>query len=175
VGFFTLIDFPDNAQRHKRFLNAREIKWCLARINADRGDAVAEPWSLKKFLSPALDAKTWGFGIIFGMTTTVTYALAYFLPIILNRGMGFSIGASQCLVAPPYAAAGIWMYISAWVGDKYRIRGPLIAFNAVLAIVGVCILGFVKNLGARYFGVFLCCIGSNANVPTALTYQVRQS
>jgi len=173
IGFFTLVDFPDNAQRHKRFLNPREIKWALARINVDRADAVAEPFSLKKFLRPALEAKTWAFGLIFGMSTTVTYSLAYFLPVILNQGLGYSVGASQCLVAPPYAAAGIWMYISAWVGDKYRIRGPLVAFNAILAIVGVCVLGFVHNLGARYFGVFLCCIGSNANVPTALTYQAN--
>jgi hypothetical protein len=45
--------------------------------------------------------------MIFGMSTTVTYALAYFLPIILRDGMGFSVGKAQILVAPPYAAAGI--------------------------------------------------------------------
>lgn len=173
IGFFTLVDFPDNAQRHKRFLDAREIKWALARINVDRADAVAEPFSLKRFLTPALEANTWAFGVIFGMSTTVTYSLAYFLPVILNHGLGYSVGASQCLVAPPYAAAGIWMFLSAWIGDKYRIRGPLVAFNAILAIAGVCVLGFAHNLGARYFGIFLCCIGSNANVPTALTYQAN--
>jgi len=173
IGYFTLVDFPDNAQRHTRFLSPQEIRFCIARINRDRGDAVAEKFALSKFLRPALDLKVWGFGMIFGMSTTVTYALAYFLPIILNRGMGFNVGESQCLVAPPYAAAAIWMFLTAWVGDKYHIRGPLIALNAILAIVGVCVLGFVKNLGARYFGVFLCCMGSNANVPTTLTYQAN--
>jgi MFS transporter, ACS family, DAL5 transporter family protein len=87
--------------------------------------------------------------------------------------MGFSIGASQCLVAPPYAAAAIWMYVSAWFGDRFRTRGPLVAFNAILAIVGVCVLGFPHNLGGRYFGVFLAAMGSNANVPTSLTYQAN--
>jgi len=173
VGYFTLIDFPDNAQRHKNLLTPRELQFCIARINHDRADAVAEPWSWKRFLIPALDAKVWGFGFIFGMSTTVTYALAYFLPIILHVGMGFSIGQSQCLVAPPYGAAAIWMYVSAWIGDKYRIRGPLVAFNAVLAIIGVCVFGFVHTLGARYFGVFLAAMGSNANVPTTLTYQAN--
>jgi len=173
VGYFTLIDFPDNAHRHTRFLSDREIQFCIARINRDRADAVAEPWSLSKFLTPALDPKVWCFGLIFGMTTTVTYALAYFLPVILRSGMGFSVGAAQCLVAPPYAAAAIWMYVTAYVGDKYRVRGVLVALNAVIAIVGVAILGFAHNVAARYFGVFLAALGSNANVPTALTYQAN--
>jgi len=173
VGFFTLVDFPDNAQRHKHFLSPQEVRFCIARINRDRSDAIAEAFSWGKFLRPALDLNVWGFGLCFGMSTTVTYALAFFLPLILHNGMGFSIGASQCLVAPPYAAAAIWMFVSAWIGDKYRVRGPLVAFNALLAIIGVCVLGFVKTLGVRYFGVFLCCMGANANVPTVLTYQAN--
>ena len=48
--------------------------------------------------------------------TTVTYAIAYFMPIILRENMGFSIGESQCLVAPPYAFAGILMLSTAWLG-----------------------------------------------------------
>jgi hypothetical protein len=172
VGYFTLVNFPDNASGHKRFLTAEELRFCIARINADRADAIPEEWSLKKYLTPALDLKIWGFAFIFGFTTTVTYALAYFLPIILHEGMGFTVGQSQCLVAPPYAAAAIWMFATGWFGDRFRVRGPLVALNATIAIVGVCVLGFVDSLAARYFGVFLAAMGSNANVPTALTYQV---
>jgi hypothetical protein len=153
-----LVDFPDNASRHS-FLSAQEVRFCIARINADRGDAVAEPFALRKFLAPALDLKVWGLGLIFGMTTTVSYALAYFLPIILNKGLGFSIAKSQCLVAPPYAAAALWMYGQAWFADKHHIRGPILVANALLAILGVCVLGFAKPLGVRYFGCFLVCMG----------------
>lgn len=141
-------------------------------MNADRADAVTEKWELGKFLRPALDLKIWGFAMCFGMTTTVSYALAYFLPIILTTGLKFSVGASQCLVAPPYAAAAICMYASAWVGDKYHIRGPLIIANAALAIVGVAVLGWASNLKVRYFGAFLITIGANSNVPAILTFQV---
>jgi hypothetical protein len=81
VGYFTLVNFPDSASTHKRFLTAEELRFCIARINADRADAIPEAWSLKKYLTPALDLKIWGFAFIFGFTTTVTYALAYFLPI----------------------------------------------------------------------------------------------
>lgn len=54
--------------------------------------------------------------------------------------MGFSIGESQMLTAPPYAGAAIVMFICAWVGDKYRVRGPLLFFSASLGLIGLPLL-----------------------------------
>ncbi|KAF2674723.1 MFS general substrate transporter [Microthyrium microscopicum] len=176
VGVYTyifIVDFPDSNRRNWGFLTARETQFVLARVNADRSDAVTEKWALKKFLGPALDWKIWGFAMIFGMTTTVSYALAYFLPIILNRGLGYSVGVTQCLTAPPYAAAGILMYASGYVGDRWRIRGPLIAFNAVLCLIGLPVMGWAKSSSVRYFAVFLTTMGANANIPAVLTYQAN--
>lgn len=105
-GYFMLVPFPDaNPEKAWGFLNKREVEFVIARVNQDRGDAASEPFSLVKFLKPATDLKIWGFALIFCCLTTVTYALAYFLPIILRGGMGFSVGAAQCLVAPPCESA----------------------------------------------------------------------
>lgn len=103
----------------------------------------------------------------------MTYALAYFLPIILTENMGFSVGASQCLVAPPYAFAAIVMYTTGWIGDKYKMRGPIIIFNMVLCLIGLPIMGFHKSSAVRYFGVFLTTAGANSNVPAAMAYQAN--
>lgn len=84
-----------------------ELQCVLARVNADRGDAEAVKFNLKKWASSGLDWKIWAYALIFGSITTVSYALAYFLPIILNSGLGFDVGTAQCLIAPPYAFAGI--------------------------------------------------------------------
>lgn len=54
------------------------------------------------------------------------------------------------------------MFTGAWVGDKYHIRGPILVFNALLALIGLPIMGFHKNDAVRYFGVFLVVAGSNA-------------
>lgn len=54
--------------------------------------------------------------------------------------MGFSLAASQCLVAPPYFVACLYMYTTAWISDKYHIRGPVIAFNTVIGIIGLCLM-----------------------------------
>jgi MFS family permease len=154
-------------------LTQRERNFIVARVNEDRGDAKVTPFDLKKFFRAGADLKIWGFAMIFFNTTTVTYALAYFLPIILHDNMKFSVGASQCLVAPPYAFAGIVMFATGWVGDKYHIRGPIICFNMLLCLIGLPIMGFHKSAAVRYFGVFLTTAGANSNVPATMSYQAN--
>ncbi|RAH64197.1 putative phthalate transporter [Aspergillus aculeatinus CBS 121060] len=176
IGVLTLIflvDFPDRAHKSWRFLTEKESSFIVRRINRDRSDGNEEPFSLKRFLSPALDLKIWGFAMIFFCTTTVTYAIAYFLPIILQQGMGFSIGAAQCLAAPPYIFAGIIMFGGAWVGDKYRVRGAIVVFNALLCIIGLPIMGFAHGNAARYVGVFFSVAGANSNIPAVMAYQAN--
>lgn len=87
--------------------------------------------------------------------------------------MGFSVGAAQCLVAPPYAFAGILMFCTAWVGDRYHTRGPIIVFNCILALIGLPLMGFAKTSAVRYFGVFLTTGGTNSNIPAVMTYQAN--
>ncbi|KAJ5819594.1 hypothetical protein N7474_005185 [Penicillium riverlandense] len=173
VCFVFLVDFPDRAAKSWRFLTEKESAFIIRRINQDRRDGDLEPFSLGKFLMPALDPKIWGFGMIFFCLTTVTYAIAYFLPIILRDGMGFGVGESECLVAPPYGLAGILMYSTAWVGDKYRIRGAILVVNALICIIGLPMMGFAEGNATRYAGVFLTVAGANANIPACMAYQAN--
>ncbi|KAK5572331.1 hypothetical protein LTR43_002063 [Exophiala xenobiotica] len=174
IGYFFLVDFPDKAARTSwAFLNERECQFITRRIAKDRGDAELEPFNLRKWAASGLDLKIWGFALIFFSITTQAYAIAYFLPIILHNNMGFSIGAAQCLVAPPYAFAGILMFATSWAGDRWRMRGPVLIFNCLICFVGLPLMGFVKSSGVRYFGVFLTTAGVNANIPAAMAYQAN--
>lgn len=173
MGYILIVDFPELASKSWKFLNAEETAFICARIEKDRADVEAPKFNLASYLRAGGDLKVWGFAALFGLTTTNSYAIAYFLPVILNRGMKFSVAASQCLVAPPYVAAAISMYVMAVLGDKYRVRGVIVAFNAVLALIGLPLLGYTKNNGLRYFGVFLATISANANIPAILTYQAN--
>lgn len=114
------------------------------------------------------------------MSPTITILLtvsvltsAVFLPIILRDNMGFSLAASQCLIAPPYVFAAILMFSMAWIGDRYRVRGLIIVANSLISIIGLPIMGFHSNAGVRYFGVFLATAGANANVPATMAYQAN--
>jgi predicted MFS family arabinose efflux permease len=141
ISYFILIDFPDKMKtsRHRRssFLTEAEYTFITERIHRDRADVTAEPFNLRKYLAAGLDLHVWGFGLIYYCTTTTAYALAYFLSLIFREGMGFSTGASLCLFAPPYVAAGIVMFAGSWVGDRYRVRGAIIVFNTVLTLIGL--------------------------------------
>lgn len=140
VGYFALIDFPDQVgKKKKNFLSERELNWVIQRITKDREDAYTEPFNIKKWARSGLDLKVWGFALIFFCLTATSYSIAYFLPIIL-RSMGYSIASSQCLVAPPYAMAGILMAATSWVGDRYRTKAPILIFNALVTITGLAVM-----------------------------------
>lgn len=173
AGYWLLVDFPDSKRSSWRFFGQKERAWIIAKVEADRGDVQIQPFNLIRYLRTGTDWKVWAYAMIFFNTTTITYALAYFLPIILTYNMHFSVGAAQCLVAPPYAFAGIVMYSTAWVGDRYKLRGPIVIFNNLLCIIGLPIIGFHPSPGVRYFGVFLVTAGANSNVPAVMSYQAN--
>ncbi|KAI0526416.1 major facilitator superfamily domain-containing protein [Xylaria bambusicola] len=171
AGYWLLVDFPDSDRKNWKFLSEQERAWVVNRVNADRGDAETPKFRLGHFLRAGLDWRLWAYGVIAFGSTTVTYALAFFLPIILNENLGFDVGASQALVAPPYAFAGLFMYAMGWLGDKYRMRGPIVVINMVVSLIGLPLLGWHPDAKVRYFGSFLLVAGANSNVPASLAYQ----
>lgn len=173
AAYWLLVDFPDSDRPTWRFLGKDELRWVVSRINKDRGDGGVTKFDLKKFFRHSLDIKIWAFAMIFFNTTTITYALAYTMPLLLIGNMGFSVGQAQCLVAPPYIFAGIVMFTSGWIGDRFRFRGPLIIFNMLLCLTGLPIMAWHPSAGVRYFGVFLVTAGANCNVPTVMSFQAN--
>jgi hypothetical protein len=83
VGYFLIVDFPELSRNSWHFLNEREAAYVVARIEKDRADAIPEPFRIGAYLRNALDMKVWGFAWLFMLTTTNSYAIAYFLPIML--------------------------------------------------------------------------------------------
>ncbi|WKT43694.1 Major facilitator superfamily [Fusarium oxysporum f. sp. vasinfectum] len=173
IGYWLLVDFPDSGRSNWKFLSEHERAWVVARVNTDRGDARPTQLNLRKFLFHMLDIKVWGFGLLFFCCSTQGYAMSFFTPIILTSGMGFNRTATQLINITPMLAAAVAMYATGYIGDRFRIRGPLIVFNSVLAIVGMSLMGFHRLVGVRFFGIFLTAAGVNANLPIIMTYQAN--
>lgn len=87
--------------------------------------------------------------------------------------MGFDIGESQILVAPPYAVAGVAMWLAGWAGDKYRTRGPIIVASMLVSIFGCALMGFHGDNGTRYCGAFLTTAGTYCAIPVSMAYQAN--
>ncbi|KIX01965.1 uncharacterized protein Z518_07904 [Rhinocladiella mackenziei CBS 650.93] len=174
INWFLLVDYPLDAHKCWKFLTKKEEDYIIRRINRDRADANADhKFNLRQFIRPGKDWRVWQYAIIYMCGTAVAYSLSFFLPIILRLKLGYDVTAAQALSTPPYVFAGIFMYVEAWLGDKYHIRGPIIIWNCLQSICGLCLLGWVKAPGVQYFGIFLVASGVNGNVPATLAWQAN--
>ncbi|TGJ81204.1 hypothetical protein E0Z10_g7555 [Xylaria hypoxylon] len=173
VTYFWMVDFVENSHRSFWFLTATEQELAIARINADRKDVEAEEFAWSKIFVHARDPKIYGFAVMFFLLNIVSTSLSYFLPSILQSGLGFSENQAILLNAPPYYYAVIPVLLSSIVGDKYRIRGPVIIFNCVTLIVGFSLLGFAKQDAVRYLGTFLATGSYVSNWAALSAYQAN--
>lgn len=165
IAAFLIVDFPDK----NTFLTQRETQSVITRVNADRGDAVADTLTWAKAARHVVDWKVWSYGLLFMGSTMPSYAFAYFLPVIL-AGAGYSTVLSLCMSAPPYAVAAIYTFVVAYYSDKTHHRGGFICLNSLVCIIGLMIVGYANNRGARYFGSFFAIMGAQCNVPSVLAY-----
>ena len=61
-----LVKFPDEERNNPsiHFLSTDQLKTLIDRLNAERGDADAEPFTWKRFLQPATEWYIYGFPIL---------------------------------------------------------------------------------------------------------------
>ena len=149
------MDFPENCHKSFHFLSAEEQSLAQSRITEDRGDVEAVPFSWRECIVNFVDPKIYGFCALFFCLNMVSTSLSYFLPIILQSGMGFSEDQSILLSAPPYFYAVIPVIFSSIVGDFYQLRSMVITFNSICTIIGFCMLGFAIQVTVRYVGTYL--------------------
>ncbi|EXJ74414.1 uncharacterized protein A1O5_02710 [Cladophialophora psammophila CBS 110553] len=174
ITYFWMIDFPDQCENSFYFLTEDEKSLAISRINEDRHDAgKPEPFSLSAIWVHFLDPKLYAFCVLFFLLNLVSTALSYFLPIILQSGMGFNSNKAILLSSPPYYYAVIPVLLSSFLGDKYRVRAPVIIFNATCLIVGFCMLGFSSQVTVRYIGTFLATGAYISNWAALNAYQAN--
>lgn len=173
VTYWWMVDFPEHAHKSFYFLTPEESALASSRIEKDRGDVTADPFAWHKIFVHAKDPKIYGFCILYFLQNLVSTSLSYFLPIILQGGMGFSSNKSILLSAPPYYYAVIPAILSSLIGDKFQLRGPVIVFNCLSLIVGFCMLGFADQVTVRYIGTYLATGAYVANWAAMATYQAN--
>lgn len=100
ITYWWMVDFPENAERSFYFMSKPEARVAALRIQQDRADLVPEPFSWGILLSNFKDPKIYGFACMFFLLNLVSTSLSYFLPIILQSGMGFDTNKSILLSTP---------------------------------------------------------------------------
>ncbi|KAH8674708.1 phthalate transporter-like protein [Tricladium varicosporioides] len=174
VGFVTylwIVDFPEKSHQSFHLLSSEEQAFAETRITEDRGDVEAEDFAWKNCIVHFLDPKIYAFCALFFCLNLVSTSLSYFLPIILQSGMGFSTDQAILLSAPPYFYAVLPVILSSIVGDRYQLRGLVIIFNSICTVVGFSLLGFSSQVTVRYVGTYLATGAYVSNWAAMNAYQ----
>jgi len=128
-------------------------------------------WLLFFVLPPGKLLDTTSDQMLISGQNLVSTSLSYFLPIILQSGMGFSSDQAILLSAPPYFYAVVPVIISSIVGDRYQLRGLVITFNCICTVVGFSMLGFASQVTVRYVGTYLATGAYVSNWAAMNAYQ----
>lgn len=171
LGFILMVDFPDKAHRAWGFLTERESAFIIRRINRDRQDGEPENFAWRKFCAPALDFKVWCFALLFFCSTIQAYSVGFYLPIILEKEIGFSKAQSQALSTPPYLCAMLLMFAQGVFSDRFRLRAPVLYFNACLGALGLSLMCWTRVPGVQYLGAVMVTSSASANIPGVMVYQ----
>lgn len=162
LGALVLPDYPSTA----KFLSAEEKQFVKEQralnINDEEDGTI-----IHRVLLAFTDWQVWALGFVLMSFMTPAYGITFFLPTILNS-FGYSIPISQLLTVPIYVAATISMISVSHISDKMRIRSPFIFALQFITLVGFAIEISSSPSGVKYFGTFLCVIGSYTGVPCSI-------
>ncbi|TPX13476.1 uncharacterized protein E0L32_006206 [Thyridium curvatum] len=131
----------------------------------ERDNREYEHVTVKQALRYWADWKIGVFMICYFISSSSSYSVAFFMPVILSDGMGFDYSTTLLLSTPPW----VGLPKANW-SDRYKLRWPVLVFQCLNAVVGLLLILYVKVVGVRLFGVFLATYGAQSNVPTLLTY-----
>ncbi|OAP58158.1 hypothetical protein AYL99_07248 [Fonsecaea erecta] len=171
LGPLLLGEFPERAL----WLNERERHIAMTRIANERSGHEYEHPTIRQAMRMLLDWKLGFYCLQYIITASSVYSLAYFIPIILNQGLGFKYVLAQVLTSPPYLFTVIMTIASAWLSDKSKLRWPFLCSHSAIGITGLLIVLYAKPPGVRLFGTFLAVFGTQANVPGTLAYAQNQT
>ncbi|KAI0104518.1 MFS general substrate transporter [Daldinia grandis] len=171
IAWFIIVDFPDS--HRNKFLTVEEAAFVKARLAEDRGSEERQKVTWAIFVETITDWKVWSFSLMYSAGAVGVYAFLFFLPVILRNGMGYSQELAFVLSAPPALFSVVEGMFVSWLADKMRLRGPFVIAQGLVAIVGLCMTGFLKQPVPRYIGTFLGEAGVNGLVVTTLAWQAN--
>ncbi|KAF8838016.1 MFS general substrate transporter [Paxillus ammoniavirescens] len=168
IATFVMVDYPSTA----KFLTAEERSFVIARRLEGRDEARDEEHDMSQQVWAAFtDWQVWALAVVQLSCSVPLNAITYFLPTIINN-FGYSTSLSQLLTVPPYACATVTVLVFAHFSDKVKLRSPFIFAAQWIALLGYIINIIDAPVGVKYFGTYLCVIGSFSSGPGSISWSV---
>ncbi|PGH17691.1 hypothetical protein AJ80_04698 [Polytolypa hystricis UAMH7299] len=171
LGFFLVIDFPDNLLKKGRaFLTHDEVALLKSRLERDRGDFEADEITMRKLFNTLCRWQVWIYALLFMCMSVASYGYSYFMSVII-QGMGYNVTQTYLLTAAPILVSIPISLIVGYFSDRLQVRAPFVAGMALTGVVGFALVAFAQPNGVRYFGVYLGVGGSYAALPACVAWQ----
>jgi MFS transporter, ACS family, tartrate transporter len=145
AAWFFLVDNPSRAP----WLSPAEKSWLLQTLE---GEASLAPVTSTEH--PGLwfvNARLWGFALVYFGLNTCTYGISLWLPIALHSLTGLSNFLLGLLSAVPYLAAVILMVLIGAHSDRSGERRWHIAFSAFAGGIALVVSGFSPGIAISVF------------------------
>lgn len=91
ITYFWIVDFPENAEQSFHFLGKEETELAVKRIEQDRGDVLAAPFSWHEVLPHFLDPKIYAFAVMFFLLVSVGFARVCIIDCSSQKKLGCRI------------------------------------------------------------------------------------
>ena len=148
LGFAAWLFLVDNPGRAP-WLSPAEKSWLLQTL-----DGQASPASVTSTERPGLwfvNARLWGFALVYFGLNTCTYGISLWLPTALQPLTGLSNFLLGLLSTVPYLAAAILMVLIGAHSDRTGERRWHIAFSAFAGGIALVVSGFSPGIAISVF------------------------
>ncbi|PBK63057.1 MFS general substrate transporter [Armillaria solidipes] len=149
-----------------RFLRPAEREYVASQVVESGGEKFEWREVRKAFVAPHV----WILGVIFFFSGAVLFGLAFFTSSIV-QSLGYTAARSQLMSVPPFAAAFALSMTTAYLCDRFHIRGLVCVATSIIALIGFII--FLAN--TRYGSLFLSIPGVYTSAPTLSTWNSTNS
>ncbi|KAH7418615.1 putative MFS transporter [Cadophora sp. MPI-SDFR-AT-0126] len=183
VGFLSYFILPNNVETAS-FLKEDERIFASARLHQDLPSRLAqdgsehqhEKFQWSEVRRGVLNISTWlsalaYFGILAGL-----YSFGLFLPTIIVE-LGYTANEAQLWSVIPYAVASVVTVIIAFVSDRLKLRGTIMLFVLIPAIIGYAVIANISaaHPKVKYGMTFMMATGMYASVPCVLVWNSNNS
>ncbi|PBK80201.1 MFS general substrate transporter [Armillaria gallica] len=153
-----------------RFLHPTEREY-VARQVAESGGEKFEWREVRKAL---VAPHVWILSVLLFFAGAILFGLAFFTPSIV-QDLGYTAARSQLMSVPPFAAAFVFSMTTAYLCDKYPIRGLVCIVTSIMSLIGFIMFLTSSSATTRYGSLFLTIPSVYTATPTLGSWNASNS
>ncbi|KAK0504489.1 MFS general substrate transporter [Armillaria luteobubalina] len=168
-GVMSYLLMPRDAMA-ARFLHPAERKYVASQVTESGGEKFEWREVRKAFIAPHV----WIISIVFFFVGAILFGLAFFTPSIV-QSLGYTSARSQLMSVPPFAAAFALSVVTAFLCDRFPVRGVVCIVTSIITLIGFIIFLTSSSAHTRYGSLFLSIPGVYATTPALASWNSSNS